>query len=105
MPRGQTASSSVGARLNPKLANRGGVDTRVTISSQYVNRREHSYGLDATTVAGTTNAMSRSGFTNYPGQPLKISQDSILGQTLNKFELGEQEKNKLTRISGVQYYK
>lgn len=80
---------------------------RATITSQVMNRNDNSYGfrdLDRTTAAGT-NIMSRSGFTSYPGQPLKISQESILGQTLNKFELGEYDKNKLKQISGVEYYK
>ena len=49
--------------------------------------------------------MSRSGFNQYPGQPLVISQNSILGQTLNKFELGEYDKSTLKRINGVEYYK
>ena len=49
--------------------------------------------------------MSRSGFTHYPGQPLVISQNSILGQTLNKFELGEYDKSTLKKINGVEYYK
>ena len=29
----------------------------------------------------------------------------MLGQTLNKFELGEIQRSKLTQISGVEYYK
>ena len=49
--------------------------------------------------------MTKSGFTYYPGQPLQVSQDSVLGQTLNKFELGVQDKSKLKQISGVEYYK
>ena len=61
--------------------------------------------MEKTTIAGTTNFQSRSGFTHYPGQPLKISQESILGQTLNKFELGEYDRNRLKKISGVEYYK
>ena len=41
----------------------------------------------------------------YPGQPLKVSHDNVLGQTLNKFELGESDKTKLKSISGIEYYK
>lgn len=59
--------------------------------------------FDRTTAA--SNRMTKSGFTYYPGQPLKVSQESVLGQTLNKFELGEQDKSKLKSISGVEYYK
>ena len=61
--------------------------------------------MDRTTAAGTitnNNFMNRSGFSHYPGQPLKISQDSILGQTLNKYELGEVDKSTLKKFSGVE---
>ena len=53
--------------------------------------------------SNSLNPMARSGFT-YPGQPLKVSQDSVLGQTLNKFELGLTDKTKLKSISGIEYY-
>ena len=36
---------------------------------------------------------------------MKVSQDSVLGQTLNKFELGESDKTKLKSISGIEYYR
>ena len=49
--------------------------------------------------------MSKTAGFSYPGQPLKVSTYSVLGQTLNKFELGEHDKNKLKTISGVEYYK
>ena len=34
-----------------------------------------------------------------------MSTGSVLGQTLNKFELGETDKGKLKQISGIEYYK
>lgn len=106
MPRGQTAGS-IGIRLNPKLASQAGM--RGTITSQVMDRRNNSNSAyrdaDTTTAAGTTLRSGGNGYTRYPGQPFKVSQESVLGQTLNKFELGEQDKNKLKQISGVEYYK
>jgi len=49
--------------------------------------------------------MGKTGFNYYPGQPFKVSTPSVLGQTLNKIELGEQDKRKLRQISGVEYFK
>mmetsp|Transcript_1559 Transcript_1559/g.2279 ORF Transcript_1559/g.2279 Transcript_1559/m.2279 type:complete len:87 (+) Transcript_1559:324-584(+) len=69
----------------------------------YSGRENGDKLYDRTTA--TTNPLAKSGFTYYPGQPLKVSQESVLGQTLNKFELGEQNKSKLRSISGVEYYK
>ena len=109
--RGQTAG--VGIRLNAKLANvRGGL-----ASQSIMNRRGYGQGgldsgidsgerglLDHSTAA-SNNLLNKSGFTHYPGAPLQVSTKSVLGQTLNKFELGEQSSNKLTQISGIEYYK
>ena len=48
--------------------------------------------------------VSKSGITHYPGQPMKVSTDSVLGQTLDKFEMGVQDKKKLHQQDGVEYY-
>jgi hypothetical protein len=45
------------------------------------------------------------GFATHSSQALKVSTESVLGQTLKKFELGEHDKSKLKTISGVEYYK
>jgi len=52
-----------------------------------------------------SNFMNKSGFSYYPGQPLQVSTGSMLGQTINKFEQGEQDSVKLKTQSGVEYYK
>ena len=112
-PRGQTAGAE--NRFN-KMQQSGAWATRGNVHSQHnVNRNDYKnfnaysgYGddrVDTTTATSQNMVLSKSGFTHYPGQPLKISQESLLGQTLNKFELGEQEKHKMRQISGIEYYK
>ena len=103
----------MGIRLNPKLANlppmRNGLSSQSNVASKrgmrgaQSGRESNDHLYDRTTAA--SNPMTKSGFTYYPGQPLQVSQDSVLGQTLNKFELGVQDKSKLKQISGVEYYK
>ena len=104
-------TAGVGIRLNPKLANQRG-----TLASQ--GRRAHGSGpkggLNSSYYVPTEeeeldpsqfNVMNKTGGLAYPGQPLQVSTASMLGQTLNKFELGEVNTSKLKTISGVQYYK
>ena len=49
--------------------------------------------------------LNKSGHSHYPGQPLAVGTTNVLGQTLNKFELGEQDSIKLKKKDGVEYYK
>lgn len=78
--RGQTAG--VGIRLNPKLAgqlmrnnissqsNVGG-NGKFTMRGAYSGRESQELMFDKTTAA--SHPMTKSGFTYYPGQPLKVS--------------------------------
>ena len=86
------------------LVSQSGRGGKITTSrGPYSGRESQEVIIDRTTMAASN--MHKSGFTYYPGQPLKVSQESLLGQTLNKFELGEHNKSKLKSISGVEYYK
>ena len=103
-PRGLTAGAE--NRFNKNKHNQVGAwAPRGNVHSQHnANRLDYksynAYGhasgfpddsrVDTTTAATSGHmVLSKSGFTHYPGQPLKISHESLLGQTLNKFELGE----------------
>ena len=41
----------------------------------------------------------------YMGARVKVMDNSLMAQTLNKFELGECDKKKLSSESGVDYYR
>ena len=109
--RGQTAG--VGIRLNPKLANqygRGGLASQSNVIRRENGNKSGSPSYFATQEDERDNdqhfkIMNKTGGFAYPGQPLKVSTESVLGQTLNKFELGEVNSSKLKTVSGVEYYK
>ena len=103
-------------RLNPKLASHGGTSRGGLASQALINRNSlkggHSYGTEGNDEVEAmmptqdhVKLMNKTGGFAYPGQPLKVSTASVLGQTLNKFELGEKNSSKLKTFSGNQYYK
>jgi len=66
---------------------------------------QQPYGDGFTTQADSKMMTSKSGFSHYPGQPFKVGNESVMGQTLNKFELGQQGNSKFKQIDGTEYYK
>ena len=99
--RGSTAG--VGIRLNPKLASKYG-RSDVSTNRQREPTNPYDYSQPATTKADSNMKVSKSGITHYPGAPMKVSTNSLLGQTLDKFEMGVQDKKKLHQQDGVEYY-